>query len=818
MFQQNNPTLFTTIAYHVSWPGTDPFYGYNVPDVTTRRGYYGVNAVPYMAVDGNYAGSWQSTITSHGNLSSPLEIVIDGTYNYLNGDGFLDIDLYTETGVSGIYRLHVVLVEDDLYYAGSNGYPDHENVMRDMFPSASGLSMIMEANEHYTERIDFHVPEAVILDNSRLVVFVQANDHSVLNAATIRVADFAPVNIPLLYVIDSEMMPINDDGDGKVNPGEEAHFAVTIENACDWVDAEDVTGVLSSTNPYVTIIDGEADYDLIVSCDFIENSNDLFHFSVSPEAPNIEELEFELTLTANQGSDAPYETTLPLSYSMNLFQLNFPIEMSQPIAGGNAVIDLDGDGTREVIFGSEDSSLHVLTLDGAELAGFPFTIPNKIQGSPAIADVDNDGDLEVVFSGKDGGVYLVHHDGTGSALTFASNYLLATPALADLDDDGDLEIVVGGWGYDLLAIHHDGTPLAGFPKILTLEKMSSAAALADINEDGVEEIIIGTWSDKLHVFDISGNELPGFPVDVEDDIKAAPVVTDLDGDNQMEILVTQDEGVLTAISPTGDILWTHDEASSGIRTAPAVADFDGDGDREVVITSLDGFITIMDKDGVDLPGWPGYLGTASYSSPVIADLDGDGVSEIIMGTDGEVIYAFHLNGDIVADFPLEVEGAAKGTATIDDLDQDGNLEIVIGTTDQLVVVDIKAASALGTTWHTDRGDYQRTGTFLHGFVVATQDAAQLPKTLDLAQNFPNPFNPTTKLAFAIPEAGYVTLSIFDLRGQLVTQLVDASYQPGYHSVVWNGMDAQNRPADAGVYFARIQAGGSEQSVKMLLLK
>ena len=740
---------------------------------------------------------------------------MSGSYDYLSNTGECNVLVSPDTPITGSFKLYLVLVEDGLVYGGLH----HGSVMRDMYPSSSGLNVYLSSGSPVSENFSFAVPSPFVFDNCRLVAFVQNTaTKGILNAAVVDISSISPINIPNLTVIGSEMHVIEDDGDDKLNPGESAYFAVTLENACGWLDAENVHATLNCSNPYVSILDGEADYDLIVACDFIENTNDMFHISVAPDAPLIGDIEFELTLQANQDTEAPYVSTRSVIYSMNLFQLNFPVAFSQPVADGNAVVDLDGDGSLEIVVGGVDSLLHVLTLGGTELAGFPFHAGNKLYGSPAVADVDNDGDLEVVFVCRDGGIYVVQHDGSGGAITFAASYLLGTPALTDFDDDGDLEIVAAGWGYDLLAVHHDGTALAGFPKIITSERMSTAVALADINGDGVDDILVGTWSDKLHVFDHTGVELAGFPVNIGDDIKAPPTVTDLDGDNQLEILVAQDEGQVSAISTTGQILWTHSEATAGIRTTPSVADFDGDGQREVIFTANDGFLTITDHTGADLPGWPIYLGAASYSSPVVADIDGDGIPEIFMGSNGQEVHAYHVDGSSLENFPVLVSGEAIGTPTIADLDQDGNLEVVIGTNSGLTVIDIKDLGSNAQMWYTDRGDYHRTGAFLYGYVLSAEPGKQVPETLSLDQNYPNPFNPSTTIGFGVPTAGHVNLTIFDLKGQEIASLVSETLEAGTYTVVWNGLDHASRPLETGVYFARVRSGGAEQVIKMMLLK
>ncbi len=83
---------------------------------------------------------------------------------------------------------------------------------------------------------------------------------------------------------------------------------------------------------------------------------------------------------------------------------------------------------------------------------------------------------------------------------------------------------------------------------------------------------------------------------------------------------------------------------------------------------------------------------------------------------------------------------------------------------------------------------------------------------------PNPFNPRTTFDFALPRAGHATLRVYDLRGQLVTTLIDGRLDAGPQQVDWNGTDAAGRPLPSGVYHARLTSAGVVASRAVSLLK
>lgn len=94
----------------------------------------------------------------------------------------------------------------------------------------------------------------------------------------------------------------------------------------------------------------------------------------------------------------------------------------------------------------------------------------------------------------------------------------------------------------------------------------------------------------------------------------------------------------------------------------------------------------------------------------------------------------------------------------------------------------------------------------------------LPIAFGIDQNVPNPFNPSTQIAFRLPRTSHVSLRIYDLRGQLVRTLVDGGFEAGEHAVVWNGRNDRGGHASDGVYFYRIVADGYERTRKMILIR
>jgi enterochelin esterase-like enzyme len=100
---------------------------------------------------------------------------------------------------------------------------------------------------------------------------------------------------------------------------------------------------------------------------------------------------------------------------------------------------------------------------------------------------------------------------------------------------------------------------------------------------------------------------------------------------------------------------------------------------------------------------------------------------------------------------------------------------------------------------------------IEGFPVSK--TAQRPDQLVLFQNYPNPFNPSTAIEFDIPRQDRVTVTIYNVLGQAVASLLDATMTPGRHRVLWNAATVAS-----GVYFVRVSAGRQVALRKMLLLR
>lgn len=98
------------------------------------------------------------------------------------------------------------------------------------------------------------------------------------------------------------------------------------------------------------------------------------------------------------------------------------------------------------------------------------------------------------------------------------------------------------------------------------------------------------------------------------------------------------------------------------------------------------------------------------------------------------------------------------------------------------------------------------------------NSPELPAGFYLEQNFPNPFNPETKITYQLAAAGFTTLKIYDLLGREIKTLVNKEQHSGSYTVTWDGTDNSGIIMPSGIYLYTLTAGNVVNSKKMVLLK
>ena len=105
-----------------------------------------------------------------------------------------------------------------------------------------------------------------------------------------------------------------------------------------------------------------------------------------------------------------------------------------------------------------------------------------------------------------------------------------------------------------------------------------------------------------------------------------------------------------------------------------------------------------------------------------------------------------------------------------------------------------------------------------GETGVSEGSGAIPAVTSLVRNYPNPFNPSTNIAFGLAASEWVKLSVYDVSGRLVAVLIDEEVTPGVHVARWDGLDERGNSVASGTYFARMTAGGSRFETKMILMR
>ena len=319
-------------------------------------------------------------------------------------------------------------------------------------------------------------------------------------------------------------------------------------------------------------------------------------------------------------------------------------------AGGPTVADLDG-GTKEIIGSTWDShGIYVFDLAGHSKPGWPVTLGDPMYAAVAVADLQGDGLKELVVGSNGYDIYALRAngaelmDGDGNPATLGvfkhtgGMYNYGSPALAPLQSDGTVAIVYGASDAHLYAWRYDGSSLPGFPVTLAAGVRSSPAVGSLDGPAGPLSIVMPVMRDSVYVFLADGSRRPGFPVSClleENGRNPSPALADMDGDGYLDIVQASTGGGLYVWDRNGAIVPPWNDVRYSTMTSwssdcsPVVADINGDGHPDILMGDENGELTAFSgADASMLPGFPIQLAGEVKGSPALCDCDGDGKTEI----------------------------------------------------------------------------------------------------------------------------------------------------------------------------------------------
>jgi len=263
----------------------------------------------------------------------------------------------------------------------------------------------------------------------------------------------------------------------------------------------------------------------------------------------------------------------------------------------------------------------------------------------------------------------------------------SSPLIVDLDNDGDNEAVTQTTN-GIIVYRHDGIPLTGWPK--SPHDVSGGAPVAgNIDGDGDLEIVVSSGGKNITAYHHDGSVVDGWPVQLS--LQAYyPILADFDADGCPEVVVgTMDTTphrrwtnpvpyvLVYAFNGSGSSLpgWpvTIYEDSS-YHAVPLAVDLNGDKRMEIVWPTLD-LLFAFNSDGSLVEGWP--VSHTAGTRPIAGDMDGDGDIEIALNSSAQ-LEAWHHDGSVVEGWPVKEQlRHSFGSPVFADLDTDGDLEIIM---------------------------------------------------------------------------------------------------------------------------------------------
>ena len=313
----------------------------------------------------------------------------------------------------------------------------------------------------------------------------------------------------------------------------------------------------------------------------------------------------------------------------------FPIQLegnNSDIWGSPVAGDIDNDGEIEFVISSKNK--HCYVIDQYGNIELDFESSHYLMATPSLANLDSDNDLEIIVYGyaSSGDIYAINHDGTNvpNFPVEINEKILKGGAIYDLNNNGKDDIVVATENDDLIAIIYDDGTINNL--FTGSDKFRSAPSIIDYNG----EIIITAGDENGHFYGIKLDGSLAFDIITGNSIKSSAGFIELN--NTLGIFFGSEDGNLYGIDITGNYLegWPQNVLQNNnevkINSSPIFSDLNNDNNPEVITATEEGHLIIYNIDGTPFENFPISYNYGFISSPTIVDIDNDNDLEMVIGT------------------------------------------------------------------------------------------------------------------------------------------------------------------------------------------
>jgi outer membrane protein assembly factor BamB len=385
-------------------------------------------------------------------------------------------------------------------------------------------------------------------------------------------------------------------------------------------------------------------------------------------------------------------------------------------------------------------------------------IGSEVIAPPLLADIDGDGEREIIIGTQDGKVICYRQNGqelwnfqTQEKVGKVEKMFLDTEEAfsisckPELIEFGNKKLVIVGTDLGaVIALNVKGQPIWRFEAGGSIR---GGFLIADVNGDKKSEIVFGSKDKVLYVLTVEGKVLKQF--NVESGIKSLPLFNHL----RNEIIVGDESGIIHAYNITGKETWSFD-AEGAILGSPSMGQLFGTQENHLVFGTSEGKVYAISDDGS--PRWEFLTQGAVATKPALIDFNKDKKLEIVIGCSDSNVYTLNAGGEKIWSF--ESNFWINSDPIVVDIDDDGELEVIAGSYDHNVyVLDVNAAydldyiPGISGVVH-QAGSYSDIQTVEPGENVAKKIWTYKTKGIIMGMAL----NPQNKLLLVVTKNGHLT--------------------------------------------------------------